>query len=160
MARILPVILFLQLTIVVAARSQTLKISGVVKDEASVPMRGATVSVKGTATSAMTDSSGKYVLSVPGAGSVLVFSYTGYEKTEIVAGHQSSIDVTLRLSGAALNDVVVIGYGTQKKADLTGAIATVSGADLNKRDRYRPDAAAAGETARTVPDASLGRGGE
>ena len=133
MARILPVILFLQLTIVVTARSQTLKISGVVKDEASVPMRGATVSVKGTAVSAMTDSSGKYVLSAPGTGSVLVFSYTGYEKLEIAAGHRSSIDVTLRLSGAALNDVVVIGYGTQKKADLTGAIATVSGADLNKR---------------------------
>lgn len=133
MNRLLRILLLLQLIAPAIARTQSIKISGFVKDENGAPMKGATVTVRGTGTSTQTDSIGKYVLSIPGAQSVLVFSFTGYEKIEDMAGHRNSIDVTMKLSGTSLNDVVVIGYGTQKKADLTGAIATVSGADLNKR---------------------------
>ena len=125
--------LLIQLAAIPAAWSQSIKISGMVKDESGNPMKGATVTVKGSGTSTITDSLGKYDIAVPHARAVLVFSYIGYGTVEETANHRSSIDVTLHVGGTSLDDVVVIGYGTQKKADLTGAIATVGGTDLNKR---------------------------
>jgi len=117
----------------IAARAQTQRVSGTIKDETGAPMRGATITVKGTGLSAMSDSAGRFALTVNSTRPILVFSFTGYATTEIPVNHHPTIDVTLKPTTANLNDVVVIGYGTQKKADLTGAIATVTGADLNKR---------------------------
>jgi TonB-linked SusC/RagA family outer membrane protein len=117
----------------IAARAQTQRVSGTIKDETGAPMRGATITVKGTGLSAMSDSTGRFALTVNSTRPILVFSFTGYATTEIPVNHHPTIDVTLKPTTANLNDVVVIGYGTQKKADLTGAIATVTGADLNKR---------------------------
>ncbi|GGA89461.1 SusC/RagA family TonB-linked outer membrane protein [Puia dinghuensis] len=125
--------LLLQLAAITVVRAQSIRISGFVKDENGLPMKGATISVKGANTSALTDSAGNYVITAPGEQSVLIFSYSGYEKIEARVDHRSRVDIRMQISRTSLDDVVVVGYGTQKKADLTGAIATVSGADLNKR---------------------------
>ena len=114
-------------------RAQSIKISGTVKDEKGSPMAGATVSVRGSRITTVTDNTGRYTLTVPGEKSALIFSYTGYEKAEEVVGRRSVLDVVLRTAASSLGDVIVVGYGTQKKADLTGAVATVTATDLNKR---------------------------
>ena len=108
-------------------------VSGRVTDAADgqgVP--GANVVVKGTTTGAITDVEGNYTINVPGAGAVLVFSYIGYLDQEISVGSQTSIDIVLEEDIHALDEVVVIGYGTVKKNDLTGSVAVVTSEQLSK----------------------------
>lgn len=100
-------------------------VSGMVTDENGEPIPGATVSIPGTGVGTATDIEGKYTLSVP-EGSTLVFSFIGFETQNIVVGAQSIINVTLIEDMASLDEVVVIGYGTQKKSDLTGSVVRVS----------------------------------
>src|SRR5690606_22043247 len=89
------------------------------------PIPGAAVSVSGTTIGTVTDLEGNYSLTVPD-GSVLRFSFIGYETQEIEVGDLSVINVTLTEDMASLDEVVVIGYGTQKKSDLTGSVGRVS----------------------------------
>jgi len=108
-------------------------VSGRVTDAADgqgVP--GANVVVKGTTTGAITDMEGNYSITVPGADAVLVFSYIGYHDQEIVVSNQTSIEVALAEDVQALDEVVVIGYGTVKKDDLTGAVAVVTSEELSR----------------------------
>ncbi len=108
-------------------------VSGRVTDAAEgqgVP--GANVVVKGTTIGAITDMEGNYSISVPGADAVLVFSYIGYLEQEIAVGNQTSIDISLIEDIQALDEVVVIGYGTVKKSDLTGSVAVVTSEQLSK----------------------------
>ncbi|MBC8154189.1 MAG: SusC/RagA family TonB-linked outer membrane protein, partial [Bacteroidetes bacterium] len=77
-----------------------------------------------------TDASGQYRIDVPDASSVLVFSYLGYLRQEVIVGSQSAITVTLQPDNQALSEVVVVGYGTQRKATLTGSLATITTRDL------------------------------
>jgi TonB-dependent starch-binding outer membrane protein SusC len=93
---------------------------------------GATVSVKGTTNGTVTDIDGNYAITVKDGKSVIVFSYTGFASQEEIVGTRSSIDVQLK-DGLDLNQVVVIGYGTQRKADLTGSVASVSAKEINGR---------------------------
>ncbi|MGE5945057.1 MAG: SusC/RagA family TonB-linked outer membrane protein, partial [Flavobacteriales bacterium] len=107
-------------------------VSGTVTDEAGVPMLGVNVIVKGTTTGTNTDFDGKYSLSVSGNSAILVFSYLGYVTKELAVGSQSVINITLDPDVAALNEVVVIGYGTQRRESVTGSVATVKGEDLGQ----------------------------
>ena len=91
---------------------------------------GATVMVKGTQTGVSSDVEGNYEIVVPGPGSVLVFNYLGYQPQEIAVGNRTQIDVRLAEDNNVLDDVVVIGYGTQSRRTLTSAVSKVSGADL------------------------------
>jgi TonB-linked SusC/RagA family outer membrane protein len=100
-------------------------VSGTVTDENGEPIPGATVSVQGTTTGTVTDLEGDYSISVP-EESTLTFSFIGYETQNIEVGDQSVINVTLIEDMASLDEVVVIGYGTQKKSDLTGSVVRVS----------------------------------
>jgi TonB-linked SusC/RagA family outer membrane protein len=86
---------------------------------------GATIAVKGTTTATTSGIDGSYAITVPGSGAVLVFSFLGYATQEIPVGTRSVIDVTLEEAAKAIDEVVVIGYGTQRKADLSMAISTV-----------------------------------
>lgn len=107
-------------------------VQGRISDDKGTPLSGATVQVKGTATSARTNEQGTFSLSVPSASSVLVISFVGHEPKEIAIKNQSTVNVSLVPANATMGEVVVIGYGTQRKSDLTGAISSVSAKDLSK----------------------------
>jgi len=105
-------------------------IQGVVKDSSGTTLPGVNISLKGTKIGTATDANGKYKLTVPSGTGQLVFSYIGYLSTEVAIASRTNIDVVLKEESHALNEVVVIGYGTVKRRDLTGAVASVSGKDI------------------------------
>ncbi len=114
------------------AYAQEVQITGTTKDAAdgsSLP--GVTVLLKGTTSGTISDIDGKYSIKAK-AGQVLVFSFIGYTTQEITVGTQKVIDVSLKSSTTALEEVLVIGYGTQKKSDRTGSVFAVKADELNK----------------------------
>jgi len=109
------------------------KVTGVVKDAndgQSLP--GVTVKVKDANTAVSTDIDGKFYINVPN-NAVLSFSYIGYDSKDVNIGSNTNLTVTLTAASKSLNEVVVVGYGTQKKVNLTGAVSTVSAAQLEDR---------------------------
>ncbi len=110
----------------------TVKVSGTVSDAANKELiPGASVLIKGTQTGSMTDINGKYSLNAP-KGSTLVFSFIGYENYEVIVGTENNIDVSLKAVSQAIEGVVVIGYGTTTKKEVTGSIASVKSDQFNK----------------------------
>ncbi len=107
-------------------------VTGTVKDASGKSLSGATVTIKGTAKSTATDANGAFSLSVPGSSSVLVISYIGFEPQEITVASKTSIAVTLQASSAELNQVVVVGYGTQRRRDVTGSVKSLKSESFNK----------------------------
>jgi TonB-linked SusC/RagA family outer membrane protein len=112
---------------------QDIIIVGQVKDEKGVSLPGVTIKVKGTNTGTQTGVDGSYKVSVTDNDAVLVFSFVGFVSQEIPVGNQTKIDVVLKEKTSALNEIVVVGYGTQKKVNLTGSVSSVTGETLNKR---------------------------
>ncbi|WP_221269104.1 SusC/RagA family TonB-linked outer membrane protein [Mucilaginibacter sp. X5P1] len=111
----------------------SVRISGQVTDERGATLPGVSVSLKGTGTGAITDRNGNFSITVPDASSgTLVFSYLGYINQEVALKGQTDIKVSLQVDSKSLNEVVVVGYGTQKKATLTGSISVIKGADMVK----------------------------
>lgn len=94
---------------------------------------GVNVVIKGSQTGTVTDASGNYTLEIPEGGAILVFSYVGYLSQEIATGTRGTIDVPLKADSKSLNEVVVVGYGTQKKVNLTGAVDQVGQEVLQNR---------------------------
>jgi len=111
---------------------QQARITGKVTDATGLPMPGVGIKVKGTSTTSVTDTDGKYVLNA-GGNITLVFSYVGYETQEVAANGRTTINITLAESQAELSEVVVIGYGTVRRKDLTGSVASVKGADIKSQ---------------------------
>lgn len=112
------------------AVQQSVTVSGVITDKTGEPVIGANVLEKGTTNGVITDFDGNYTLTVSGGNSVLVFSYIGYKTQEITVGSQKKIDVVLVEDTEMMDEVVVIGYGTQKKGDVTSAVASVKAEDF------------------------------
>ena len=108
-----------------AANAQT-RIKGLVADENGTGLPGANILVKGTVTGTTSDADGNYSLEVSGDDAILVFSFIGYESKELPVNGQSVINVNLTTSLQSLSEIVVVGYGVQKKSDVTGAIASLS----------------------------------
>jgi TonB-linked SusC/RagA family outer membrane protein len=108
-------------------------VAGRVTNESGDGLAGVSVSLKGTSNGTTTDASGRFRLTVPDEGGTLEFSYVGYETKSVNTGSQESITVKLKETIRGLNDVVVIGYGTAKKSDLTGAVASLKGDQLMDR---------------------------
>ena len=108
-------------------------VTGTVTDTKNETLIGVNVLVKGTTTGAITDINGKFSVSVPSARSVLVISYIGYLTQEITVGAQRTINVTMQDDTQALEEVVVVGYGSVRKSDITGAVATVDPGKLRDR---------------------------
>lgn len=111
---------------------QGVQVSGVVKDDAGTAIPGVNVIEKGTTNGTTTDVDGKYSLMVNGENTVLVFSFIGYTTQEISVNGRSSIDVGMTADTQTLDEIVVVGYGEQKKLTLTGAVSTVKGTELQK----------------------------
>lgn len=107
-------------------------ISGQVTDESDAPIPGVNVLVKGTTRGTTTDVNGRYTLEVQELNAVLVFSFIGYITQEVEIGSKSTIDVKLILDIQSLEEVVVVGYGEQKKVTVTGAVVAVDGKELQK----------------------------
>jgi len=126
-------VLFLAFAAASAGFAQEVTVTGVVTDAAdgsSIP--GATVVIKGTSIGAVTDIDGKYSLNKVKANDVLVFSYVGYTTQEITFAGQKSLDVSMTTGVKSLNELVVIGYGTVKRQDATGAVATLGEKEFNQ----------------------------
>ncbi|WP_316837914.1 TonB-dependent receptor [Pedobacter nutrimenti] len=106
---------------------QDISISGRVTDGKNSPIPGSSVKVKGTAKGTVTDKDGHFTLSVPEGTTTLVVSYMGFETQEVQLNGKKNINITLKEENNDLNEVVVVGYGTQKKATLTGAVSQIKG---------------------------------
>ncbi|HEX8529109.1 MAG TPA: carboxypeptidase-like regulatory domain-containing protein, partial [Cytophagales bacterium] len=100
-------------------------VTGRVTDENGAALPGVNVLIKGTTTGTTTGSDGGYSLSVPDGNTVLVFSFIGYLSQEVPVGNRTAVNVQLATDTKALSEVVVVGYGTQQKKDVTGAIASL-----------------------------------
>ena len=119
--------------------AQTRKISGQVTDAKSgETLIGVSVLVKGTSLGTSTDTNGKFSLNISGNAAVLVINYVGYLKEEVNAAGQTQIQIKLTPNETALNEIVVIGYGTVKKRDLTGSVVSVKGEDIAKVPSSNP----------------------
>ncbi len=124
-------ILILLLTFSSLLYAQNRKISGVVKDNQGLTIPGASVKIKNAPTTAVSDGDGKYVIAVPQGAVTLIFSYVGFVSQEItVAANTATQNVSLKEDNTNLNEVVVVGYGAQKKSTLTGAISTISSKEI------------------------------
>jgi TonB-dependent starch-binding outer membrane protein SusC len=110
--------------------AQSKKITGVVADEKGITLPGATVSIKNTKESVTSDANGKFSITADANAKTLVISFVGMESQELAIGKQTDFSVTLRSLATALNEVVVIGYGTAKKANVSSAISSVNTKDL------------------------------
>jgi len=110
--------------------AQNRNVSGTVVDSNGEALIGVNVAVKGTTLGSITDVDGAYSVAVPNAQSVLVFSYVGYVTQEITVGAQTNINVRLLDDSQSLEEIVVVGYGTQKKLTLTGAVAAITNEEI------------------------------
>ena len=128
-------------------KAQERTIKGSVYDERNNPLSGATVTVKGTSIGTAADSIGSFTLTIPASAKSLLISSVGYTDKEVSIGNKSSISVTLSSPSQTLNDVVIVGYGTAKKKDLTGSVSTVASKDLNPGPITNPLQQLAGKAA-------------
>jgi len=123
---------FCLLTINVAL-AQNVTVKGKVIDGGDkTPLPGVSILIKGTQTGTQTDVNGNYSLSAP-ANATLVFNFVGYTALEQAVNNQTTINVSLASSTQQLEQVVVVGYGTQRKIDVTGSVGTVKGEDISKQ---------------------------
>jgi TonB-linked SusC/RagA family outer membrane protein len=107
--------------------AQKRTVSGIVTDSKNEPLIGVNVTIKNASTTGtITDIDGKYSLEIPSGNSVLVFSYIGYSTQEVKVSNQSVVDIVLKDDMQALEEVVVVGYGTMKKSDLTGSVSSIT----------------------------------
>jgi TonB-linked SusC/RagA family outer membrane protein len=130
MKKLLMMLLFM---VTAAAYGQRITISGTVTDESGSALPGATVQVKGTSQGVLTDLSGKYSVDVTNANVTLVFSFVGYATKEMPVAGQTNVNVILSSDVRGLEEVVVVGYGTQKKLNLTAAVDQVTSETLESR---------------------------
>src|SRR5918993_2434277 len=113
---------------------QNSTVTGQVNDESGSPLPGVNVILKGTSNGTTTDADGKYSLRLEGdqSAATLVFSFIGFKPQEVAVGSQSKINVSMVADLAQLTEVVVVGYGTQEKRDVTAAISSISGEAITK----------------------------
>ena len=123
----------------VLANAQTVDVKGVVKDAATGDvLPGVSITIKGTISGTETDFDGLFNLTKVQKGAVLVFNYLGYKQAEVVVNREI-INVSLDQSAVALDEIVVIGYGTQRKKEVTGAVSVVSSASIDDLKPTRID---------------------
>jgi TonB-linked SusC/RagA family outer membrane protein len=141
----------------VTAQPQRIIITGTVTDENAMPMPGVNVLEKGTTNGAVTNLEGVYAISVANTQSVLLFTFVGYQAQEVEVGNRTMIDISLVPEIEVLDEVMVVGYGTQKKATLSGSVASVRGEDIARSPAMNVTNSIAGAIAGLV---AVGQSGE
>jgi TonB-dependent starch-binding outer membrane protein SusC len=119
-------------------------VQGTVTDEKGQPLPGVSVQLKGTSKGTSSGPDGRFQINVPDDNAILFFSYVGYKKAEIPAGKVQQLPVKLTAGESALNEVIVVGYGTQKKGNVLGAVASLDGANLIEKPLGRMEQALIG----------------
>lgn len=143
-----------------AINAQGLQVKGVVTSaEDGQPLPGVSISVKGTTTGVLSDMNGAYAITVP-ANSTLAFSFVGMKSQEFSVTSATTINVVMESDVAMMDEIIVVGYGTQKKSLVTGAITKVDGAELKKAADMRVTAALQGKTAGVVITSNSGQPGD
>ncbi len=122
-------------------------ITGRITNQKDEPLSGASITEKGTKNNTLTGEDGSFTIAVSRPNAVLVISYVGYKSVETSVGNQTVIRISLEQATASLNDVVVVGYGTQKRKDLTGSVASVGSKDIKDMAVPRVDQALLGKAA-------------
>ncbi|MCF0069103.1 TonB-dependent receptor [Dyadobacter sp. CY261] len=136
-------------------------VRGRVMSEKNDPLVGVNVIVKGTSTGTSTDGEGRFSLNVPDGGSTLIFSFIGYVSKEVPIGNESEINVQLVADTKILSEVVVVGYGTQRKSDITGSLSSISADQFKEQPVNRLDQVLQGRAAGVqVTNASGSPGGD
>ncbi|MGF7037614.1 TonB-dependent receptor [Mucilaginibacter lappiensis] len=136
-----------------------LSIKGKVTDTLGAPLPGVNIKLKGTSTSTTTDNDGQYSISIPDGSGTLAFSYLGFTTQEVEVNGRNTINIQLKEKASALNEVIVVGYGTQKKVNLTGAVSVVTGKDIDTRPVGQTSAALEGIAPGVTVTQSSGRPG-
>ncbi|WP_375587774.1 TonB-dependent receptor [Flagellimonas aurea] len=113
------------------AENQDFSVSGTVTDESGMPLPGTSIVEKGTTNGTQTDFDGNFALTLSDSNATLVVSYIGFASKEVAVAGQSELNIVLQESAAALDEIVVIGYGSVKKSDLTGAVSSLKSEDMN-----------------------------
>ncbi|WP_052272774.1 SusC/RagA family TonB-linked outer membrane protein [Flavihumibacter solisilvae] len=121
----------LSLPMALSAQQEGREISGLITDSKGAGIPNVTVKVKGTSGGVTTDKDGRYTIKVPGNKAILQFSSVGFVEQEVTAGGQSVVSLSLEASARKLDEVVVVGYGTQRKKDLTGSVSSISRDEMN-----------------------------
>jgi TonB-dependent starch-binding outer membrane protein SusC len=142
-----------------AADARSVVVTGKILDDKGAGLEGVSVTVKGSNRGTITDKDGNFRLEVESGKAVLVFSLIGYQTKEEAIGGRTTIDVALISQSQSLNDVVVVGYGTQKKSVVTGAISSVKSSDLDDQPVYRLENALQGRATGLTIAASSGQPG-
>lgn len=143
-----------------AEAQRSVPITGRIMDQAKgTPLEGVSITVKGSNKGTLTDQNGNFKLQVDNENAVLVFSLIGYETKEMPVGGRTDFQLSLSSQSQSLNDVVVVGYGTQKKSVVTGAISSVKASDLEDQPVYRVEDALQGRTTGLTIAASSGEPG-
>jgi TonB-dependent starch-binding outer membrane protein SusC len=140
------IFLFLFMLLPAISIAQKITVSGIVKDVSNIPLIGVTVVEKGTTNGSFTDAEGKFSISVPDK-SILLFSYLGFKPQEIAVIGNAPVEVILIEEIKAIDEIVVVGYGTVKKKDVTTSVSSVSTKDLDERPIISAAAAIQGKAA-------------
>lgn len=141
------VLTFLCLLVFNIASAQNITVKGVVSDsQDKLSLPSVSVTIKGTTTGIQTDVNGNYSISVPATGT-LVFTYIGYTVQEVPVNNRTTVNVALTSSSQQLEQVVVVGYGTQRKIDVTGSVASLKGDEISKQASQNPVSALQGKVA-------------
>lgn len=116
-----------------SAAALPITIQGKITNEKGEPLAGANIREKGTNSSTVSEQDGSFKITVTNAGAQVVISYIGYVTKEIAVGGQKFLSISLALANSKLNEIVVVGYGTQRRADITGSVSVVSGKEMESR---------------------------
>ncbi|MFG6685829.1 SusC/RagA family TonB-linked outer membrane protein [Mariniflexile sp. HNIBRBA6329] len=140
-------------------KTQDFKISGTVKDENGQPLPGVNILVKGTSNGTQTDFDGNYTITVENSNDILVFSFIGFLTQEVTIANKTVINVSLKEDVAKLDEVVVVGYGSQRQKDLTGAVSSMKSEDFNKGPQLSAQQAMQGKMSGVVIAQNSGKPG-
>ncbi|WNH11194.1 TonB-dependent receptor [Thalassobellus suaedae] len=138
---------------------QAIKISGTVKDNNNAPLPGVNILVKGSSIGTQTDFDGNYEIEVQDENTILVFSFLGFLTQEITVSKSSTINIILKEDVAKLNEIVVVGYGSQRQKDLTGAVSSMKSENFNKGPQLSAQQAMQGKMAGVVIAQNSGKPG-
>ncbi|MGX5688093.1 SusC/RagA family TonB-linked outer membrane protein [Arcticibacter tournemirensis] len=141
-----------------ASFAQNMTVKGTVKDQKGEPLPGVSIKIKGTTLGTSTGVNGDFTISAPG-NAVLSLSYVGFSPQEVPVNNRAQINITLKDANTELNEVVVVGYGTQRKKDITGSVAVVKSSDYENRPIVSAAAALQGQAAGVTVSSASGKPG-